>query len=434
MATGRLRTSGVRLRQDPSTTAAIVGELEEGSPVSILQTVTGGDYEGRFGRSAEWFQVTSNLGKGYVGTLWITVNPADNGPSPLPKPVRGVWIASHRHGNHFDSQAGIETCLDVLQDHGFNTLFPAVFNQSYTAYASAVMQKHGFAAQDPHYAAKKIDPLQTLITLAKPRGMAVLPWFEFGFGADIAPALGPILQQKPEWIALDRQQKPVVYGGLTWMNGFLPEVQEFLIELFTECVATYDVPGVLGDDRCPAMPWNSSYDSTTLGEYRARHGDIPAEDGAQTKWSVFRRELLTQFLARLRQRIKAVKPNALLAISPAPLDWGREKNLQDSGVWMHNGTVDLLLPQLYVNDRSQFRTALRRNLDQFPRNASAKVVAGLHLQPNKRLLQVSDLEEMIQVCREKGLAGISIFHYGYLLSGHQELVACLDQTLASPVA
>ena len=434
MTTGRLRTSGVRLRQEPSTSAVIIGELQEGAPVSILQTVSGGEYEGRFGRSTEWFRVTSALGTGYVGSLWITIDAVEHGPSPIPKPVRGVWIANHRHGKHFDSPEGIEACLDVLQNHGFNTLFPAVFNQSYTAYASAVMRKHGFLAQDPHYAEHRIDPLQTLITLAKPRGMAVLPWFEFGFGADITPALGPILKQKPEWIALDRQQNPVVYGGLTWMNGFLPEVQELMIELFVECVATYDVQGVLGDDRCPAMPYNSGHDSSTMAAYRARHGDIPAADGAQTQWSVFRRELLTLFLARLRQRIKAVKPNALLAISPAPLDWGREKNLQDSGVWMHNGTVDLLLPQLYVNDRSQFRTALRRNLDQFPRNAPAKVVAGLHLRPNDQILKVRDLEEMLLACREEGLAGISIFHYGYLLSGHTELVACLDQASASPIA
>lgn len=434
MATGRLRTSGVRLRQEPSTSAAIIGELEEGAGVSILKTVTGGVYDGRFGRSTEWFQVTSDLGTGYVGTLWITIDPVDNGPSPLAKTIRGVWIASHAHGKHFDSPERIEACLDVLQNHGFNTLFPAVFNQGYTAYDSAVMRKYGFPAQDPHYAGLGIDPLQTLIALAKPRGMAVLPWFEYGFGADLAPSIGPLLLDKPEWIALDREQNPVIYGKLTWMNGFLPDVQEFMIDLFAECVASYDVPGVLGDDRCPAMPWNSSYDNNTLAEFRARHGDIPADEGVQSPWSAFRRDLLTQFLARLRQRIKAVKSTALLAISPAPLDWGREKNLQDSGVWMQNGDVDLLLPQLYLNSCSQFRNALRRNISQFPQRSLPNVVAGLHLQPNDQLLQVGDLEGMIQACRDEGLGGISIFHYGYLLSGHAELVACLDRTLAPAIA
>jgi uncharacterized lipoprotein YddW (UPF0748 family) len=438
MASGRLRASGVRLRQEPSTRAPILGELQEGSTVTVLGTISGDAYEGRLGRSTEWCQVTTPLGTGYVGRLWLTLDEVHgDGPTPLPKTVRGVWIAHHAHGKHFDSAADLEVCLDRLHRHGYNCLFPAVFNQSFTAYPSAVMQRYGFPIQDPHYVQKRIDPLRTLIPLAQERGMVVLPWFEYGFAADANPSLGPILQHRPDWIARDRAGNTVVDGKLTWMNGFLPDVQEFMGELFAECVATYDVAGVLGDDRCPAMPWISGHDPYTLGQFRARHGNVPAEDGANSAWSVFRRELLTRFLGRLRQRVKAVKPGALLAISPAPLDWGREKNLQDSGQWLHQGLVDLLLPQLYVNDEAQFLQALRRNISQYPAGCLDKVVAGLHLQPNERLLQPQDLEAMVQTCRQNGLRGISIFHYGYLVSGHEQLVASLDRTLAladTPVA
>lgn len=439
MATGQLRASGVRLRKNPSISAPIIGELEEGTTVTVLRTTSGDAYEGRFGRSTEWCEVSTPLGSGYVGSLWLALEagPGGEGSSPLPMILRGVWMAHHGHGTHFNSAAEMEAALDLLQRHGYNCLFPAVFNQGLTAYPSAVMERYGFPSQDPHYIEKRIDPLATLIPLARQRGMVVMPWLEYGFGAAAAPSLGPILERRPEWIARDRQGNPVVYGPLMWMNGFLPEVQAFMIELFAECLATYDVAGVMGDDHCPAMPWSSGHDPYTLGQYRARYGNGPVTDGANTPWSQFRRELMTQFLAQLRQRLRVVKPEALLAISPAPLDWGREKNLQDSGLWLHQGLVDLLLPQWYVNDQAQFLQVLRRNLGQYPAGALGKVVAGLHLEPNQRQLKPQDLEAMVRACHQSGLRGISIFHYGYLLKGHASLVAALDRTLAlagNPVA
>jgi uncharacterized lipoprotein YddW (UPF0748 family) len=59
------------------------------------------------------------------------------------------------------------------------------------------------------------------------------------------------------------------------MNGFDPEVQDFIMAMIMEVVEKYDVEGIQGDDRLPAMPSLAGYDNYTSSLYKAKYGKEP---------------------------------------------------------------------------------------------------------------------------------------------------------------
>ena len=79
------------------------------------------------------------------------------------------------------------------------------------------------------------------------------------------------MEKRPSWKALDAKGNLVVKNGFDWLNGFDPEVQEFMISLFKEVIIGYDVDGVQGDDRLPALPSIAGYEPYTVALYKKEH-------------------------------------------------------------------------------------------------------------------------------------------------------------------
>lgn len=133
------------------------------------------------------------------------------------------------------------------------------------------------------------DPLKELISTAKKYNIEVHAWFQYGFSSSYNAEGGPIIAKKPSWKALDASGKLVVKNGFDWLNGFDPEVQQFMIDLFKEVISNYDVDGVQGDDRLPALPSTAGYDSYTVQLYKQEHaGKSPPSNYTDQSWVVWR--------------------------------------------------------------------------------------------------------------------------------------------------
>lgn len=48
------------------------------------------------------------------------------------------------------------------------------------------------------------------------------------------------------------------------MNGFLPQVQQFMLDIMLSLGASHQIDGIQGDDRLPAMPSLAGYDLATV--------------------------------------------------------------------------------------------------------------------------------------------------------------------------
>ena len=154
------------------------------------------------------------------------------------------------------------------------------------------------------------DPLKEIITAGKAAGLKVHAWFEYGFSSSYSAQGGSIVKAKPNWAALDQNRSLVVKNGFDWLNAFDPEVQQFMIDLFKEVATQYDVDGVQGDDRLPAVPSSSGYDDYTVSEYKKEHNNaFPTTNINDPAWVKWRANRLNAFMKRLHTEMKSIRPN-----------------------------------------------------------------------------------------------------------------------------
>jgi uncharacterized lipoprotein YddW (UPF0748 family) len=261
--------------------------------------------------------------------------------------VRGVWITNVDSDVLFSKEA-IAEAMDYLADRGFNIVFPVVWNKGLTLYPSQVMADY-FGEEfriDTAFAAGR-DPLQELIVEARRNGMEVMPWFEFGFSSSYQDSGGYILQRYPHWAAKDVNGDLLAKNGFEWMNGLHPEVQDFMLALIREVMVNYDIDGIQGDDRLPAMPAEGGYSDYTRTLYQRETGrDVP-DDPREPRFLQWKADKLTAFGGRLHTMVKNYDPDLMVSLSPSIYPWSLTEYLQDWPAWMRRGQVDLLHPQNY---------------------------------------------------------------------------------------
>lgn len=276
-----------------------------------------------------------------------------------PSELRGVWI-TNVDSDVLTSDAKIAQAMNHLAAVGVNVVFPVVWNAGYTLYPSSVMKGLIGTEIFPGTAYQNRDPLQRLIIEAHRNGIEVIPWFEYGLAAKYATSaasVGEILTARPSWAARNSDGKLTtnVYGGglpsFVWMNGINPEVQDFMLSLITEVTDRYDVDGIQGDDRLPALPVDGGYDSATVALYRSEHfGGDPPVQYADAEWMRWRADKLNRLMMRIRDSVKVRSPHLIVSTGPSEYAWGYGRLLQDSKTWVDSGLVDNFIPQLYPDD------------------------------------------------------------------------------------
>ena len=325
--------------------------------------------------------------------------------------IRGVWIANRPHSRVLESRQNIIEALDFLHSYGFNTIFPVVWNRGYTLYPSQIMSQYNLPAIDPYYQKQQRDPLAEIITEAQQRQIKVIPWLEYGFAASHLADGGHILQTYPHWQATDREGAKVRHGGLTWMNGFHPQVQQFMLDIITEIVSKYDVDGIQGCDRLPALPVTAGYDSYTTEKYQSDFGIQPPQNYSNRQWIQWRADLLTEFLAQMYREVKNIKPKAIVSLSPAVYPFCLDNLLQDAKAWVEKGLCDIIHPQIYRSGFSAYDKEVKKIVKTFDRQSLAKFAPGIAFTANGKDVSHKDLVKCIKANRDRSLSGQVFFHY-----------------------
>lgn len=327
------------------------------------------------------------------------------------QPTRGFWLTNIDSPVYFE-EGGPQRVVDACIQYGFNTIYAVTWNGGYTLYPSALMERTFGRRMDP--ALKGRDVLRELIDLAKPRGIRIIAWFEFGFASSYREEDGgELLRRKPSWAARDREGRVVSKNGFQWMNAFDPEVQQFMMDLVKEFAMQYAVDGIQGDDRLPALPSTSGYDPFTTARYREEHQGVdPPADYRDTAWVQWRADRLSDFMRRFYFVVKAIRPGLVVSSSPSIFPWSKEEYLQDWPTWLRNGWVDEVIPQIYRYQSDRYRY----ELDQIVRNQVApahlsRVVPGILLKVADHLAGETLLGEMISANRLAGFEGEVFFFF-----------------------
>jgi uncharacterized lipoprotein YddW (UPF0748 family) len=212
-----------------------------------------------------------------IAPAWIP-QPQPLPPQRQPNPeLRGVWLTNIDSDVLF-SQEKLAEAVQRLKAMNINTLYPVVWNMGYTQYPSRVAERllgrkrRLWPGENPVFEAAQgdRDMLQELIDLAHAEGMAVIPWFEFGF---MAPLDYEVLTQHPEWFTQRSDGTRNIQMGeevFTWMNPLYPETRRLLLLLMAEVLENYDVEGIQVDDHL-GLPVDMGYDPYTVALYQREH-------------------------------------------------------------------------------------------------------------------------------------------------------------------
>jgi len=337
--------------------------------------------------------------------------------------IRGVWLTTTA-SNVFDSPENIVEAMDFLAETGFNVVFPVVWNKAVTQFPSQVMLQNFGVEINPQY--KGRDILAEVITAAHRVGLKVIPWFEYGFASSYNSNGGVLLKKKTQWAALDSKGNLLNKNGFEWLNSLDIEVQNFLSSLILEVVNNYDVDGIQGDDRLPALPSEGGYDKGTVERYKQEFGQNPPQNSKDKQWLQWRADILTDFLARLYKDVKAVNNNLLVSMAPNIHDWALKEYLQDSQTWLEKGLVDIIHPQIYRRDFNSYKSIIDRLIkQQFTENNLVKLAPGILMKLGSYNISPDYLSQVIEYNRTLGIQGEVFFFYEGLRDNNHALAKVL---------
>lgn len=344
--------------------------------------------------------------------------------------MRGVWI-TNTDSQVLNSQQNIASAMDLLAETGFNVVFPVVWTKGFTLYPSQVMHSLFGVEIDPRYTDR--DPLAEVISQARRVGIKVIPWFEYGFASSYNLNGGMILAKKPDWAARDRNGNLLKKNGFEWMNALDSPVQDFLLSLVLEVVTKYDLDGIQGDDRLPALPCEGGYDGKTVERYHREFYQNPPPNPKDQQWLAWRANILTDFLARLYQQVKAVNSNLLVSMAPSIYDWGLKEYLQDSKTWLDRGIVDIIHPQIYRRDFESYKREVDKLVAQHTPYLS-KLAPGILIKIGSYRISTDHLLQAIAYNRSCGIQGEVFFFYEGLREDNNALARVLQSHPHSTVS
>lgn len=340
--------------------------------------------------------------------------------------VRGVWV-SNVASNVLRSKAGIEECVNLCADLGINTIFMVTYNNSKTMYKSQVMKDYFNLEIDPVYAGR--DPLAEMIAAAKPKGIKVVAWFEYGFASVYGDASGgSIINKYPSWASRDASGKITEKNNFYWLDAFNPDVQEFMSKLMTEVVIKYpDIAGVQGDDRLPATPSNGGYNQSVVDAYKTETGRTAPLNFNDSQWVKWRADKLSDFGGMIYKNIKALGSQYMVSMSPSPYSWGLENYLQDWPEWLRRKQVDYLHPQLYRYDFASYKSTFDANYATMaPFENKEKIFSpGVLLGTGSGDgITPAILDEILKYNRSRGVNGETYFYFERILQnkGFQDVI------------
>ena len=270
--------------------------------------------------------------------------------------VRGVWV-SDVGSDVFTTNTNIKECINLCSDLGINTIFLVTYNNAVTKYPSDVMKEYMGIDIDNRYRGRDI--VREFIDAAKPKGIKIVAWFEYGFASVFGDNTGgPIISKYPSWASIDNTGKITERNNFYWLDAFNPEVQKFIKRMMLEVVEKYpDIDGVQGDDRLPALPSNGGYNNAVKAQYKKETGRDAPVNTRDAQWMKWRGDKLSDFGEYIFKHIKASDNKKMVSWSPSPFAWSFENYLQDSPEWLKRNIVDYLHPQIYRNTFDAYKAS-----------------------------------------------------------------------------
>lgn len=335
--------------------------------------------------------------------------------------LRGIWMTNVGAALMYYTTR-LDDVIANLAQHRLNTLYPAVWNRGQTLHPSPIAQQAGSVSFWPPLLGQ--DVLAGLVDQAHRQHLRLIPWFEYGL---MIPTNSLIAQAHPNWLMSTQTGETTADFGesgqvaarsppakspisQSWLNPAHPEVQQFLTNLIVDVVRRYPVEGIQLDDHF-SWPIALGYDPYTVKLYQAAHqGQSPPRDPTNPKWMAWRADRLTQLMRKIAVAVHAIRPQAVVSLSPNTRDYAYRTTLQDWGLWVEQGLLDEVIVQVYRPELAAFRAELAS--DRFQRlQQKVPISIGLYTGPFFRAKSLTHLQQEVASVRDANFAGVSFFSW-----------------------
>lgn len=346
--------------------------------------------------------------------------------TPQKTELRGVWLTNIDSDVIFSRQ-NITDAVNRLDQLNFNTIYPTVWQGGYTLYPSAVAKRVFGKPIDPNPGLQNRDILKEIIAASHQKGIAVIPWFEFGF---MAPAESELARLHPDWLAKRRDGSTIWKEGThdrVWLNPFDEEVQQFILDLIVEIVDNYDLDGIQFDDHF-GLPVEFGYEPTTVSMYQKAIKIPPSNDARETFWIRWRADRINDFMGKIYRTIKSRKPKCIISVSPNPLHFALPAHLQDWFTWERREYIEELIIQVYRSDIKRFNAELERE-EVILAKEHIPTAIGILTGLKNNSISLKQIQEQMQEVRKRNFAGVSFFFYESLSNWAQETPQQRDSAL-----
>lgn len=330
--------------------------------------------------------------------------------------IRAVWVTNVA-SNVLYSEANLTAMVNKLAELNFNTICVVAYNKSQTIFPSETLAKVlGKTPQETLFSGVAWgDALATLIEKAHAKNIKVIAWFEYGFASHYAGQDSPISDLHPDWVSKDIKGEQTQKNNFYWLNGFHPEVQQFVTDMIVECVTKYNVDGVQGDDRLPALPAHAGYDDFTRTLYKQETGREVPSNPAESEFLNWKAGKMTDYAVSLYGSVKKARPSCLVTWAPSTRGWSKTNYLQDWPEWINRGVVDYIAPQLYRSESAgigAYTSLVYNDLNSVITPAFRKRYApGMLVRNGNEIVSDGFLAQMVQYNRIKGVTGESTWFY-----------------------
>lgn len=340
-----------------------------------------------------------------ITVFWVNTLTPVNAQVPRQE-IRGVWITNNDL-NILKDRTKVQEAVTQLKELNFNTVYPVVWNSGYVMYPSKVakdlqIQPFVFKGLDGH------DILADLIDRSHRQKLLVIPWFEFGF---MTPDTSELALNKPGWLTQKQDggtTSVTAAGEVSWLNPFHPEVQQFIIDLLVELTNKYDIDGIQFDDHT-SLPHEFGYDKYTVALYTKETQKSPPKDYKDPQWVNWRANKITEFMVRLNNTVKQIKPKMIFSISPNYYDYAYKFQLQDWLNWARLNIVDELVMQVYRENLDSFTSKLSRpEIEEVKQiiPTGIGIMAGLRTKP----VSIQQIQSQVRAVKQRDL-GVAFFYY-----------------------
>lgn len=330
--------------------------------------------------------------------------------TPTAETIKGTWVTNVA-SKALNSRENIKQTVSKAKQAGLNTLFVVVWNGGYSLFPSTVQEQYIGISQHPAF--KGRDPLREIIEEGHQAGLKIHAWFEFGFSYAYRDTNSVWLQRYPDWCGRNVKGELLQKNGFYWWNALHPGPQQFLASLILEVVRNYDIDGIQGDDRLPAMPAEGGYDTYTRKLYQqAFDGSAVPANPKEKSFVQWKADQLSNYAAKIYQSVKKAKPTCIVSWAPSIYPWSLEEYLQDWPKWLMGNHADLIIPQLYRYNFEAYSTIIKQLRSQIPDTLLHKIVPGIltslgdGYQADLQLMQ-----KMVQLNRSLGFNGEVFFYF-----------------------